>query len=719
MKRFLFVVVVLFTTSVARADEGMWLLSLLNKNIGTMQEKGCKITAEDIYSVNQACLKDAVVGLCNTGRPFRHFCTGEIISPKGLVMTNHHCAFSMIQAHSTVEHDYLSNGFWAYRLQEELANPGVSASILQYMEDVTDRVKAVLNADMSEAERGEAIRKITQVIVREAVGGEKLHAQVQSMFEGNQFFLLVYKIYNDVRLVGAPPQSLGKFGGDTDNWSWPRHTGDFSLLRIYTGPDGEPASFSEKNIPLVPKHHFPVSAKGVQDGDFAMTMGFPGSTDRFLTSFGLDETMEVTNAIRYEVRTEILRIMKEGMDANAETRIKYASKYAQCANYWKYSYEQNIALRNLNTMGRKLETEKAFTDWVHQCADRRSVYGEALPLIRKGYEAMRPYSIRLSYIAEALAAPEAHRFAYELKPLLESLCDNGDDSEKRGALEVLLNGAIEKFYKDYDKEVDKNMFAHLFKMYYEQVEAIAHPKIFQLIRKKFKGNFRKFAQEMADKSIFMSREALEKFMAKPDKKQLENDLCYLAGKSFRSVYEQTSMQTGEMRESIAKGRRLFVDGLMRMAPDKVWAPDANSTIRLSYGSVGSYRPKDGVIYDYYTTLTGVMEKEGPAGGEFEVPLQLKQLYAAQNFAPYGSDNVVTCFITNNDITGGNSGSPVINGNGELIGAAFDGNSEAMSGDIDFEHNLQRCINVDTRYVLFVIDKLAGAKNLIEEMTIVY
>lgn len=719
MKKIFIIVFALLSTSIVRADEGMWLLSLLNKNIDTMQAMGCKLTAEDIYSVNQACLKDAVVGLGNAGSPFRHFCSGEIISPKGLVMTNHHCGFSSIQSHSTVEHDYLADGFWAYSLKEELTNPGLTASILQRMEDVTDRVNAVLNDNMTEEERIEAIRKISKDITTEATKGTNLAAQVQDMFEGNQFFLLVYKIYQDVRLVGAPPQSMGKFGGDTDNWVWPRHTADFSLFRIYTGPDGEPAPYSEKNIPLKPKHFFPVSAKGVQDGDFAMTMGFSGTTDRFLTSFGLKETMEVTNDIRYKVRTEKLRIMKEGMDASPKTRIQYASKYANCANYWKYSHEQNIALENLNTMGQKQQIEKDFTTWVNADPARKAKYGEALNLIRQGYEDMRNYSIAMSYLQEALAGPELHMFALRMSALLKEYSQDSTSAERKEVLLKNINKHAKDFYKDFNQEIDRNLVAVLFKMYNDQAGNIMPSDIIQFVNKKYKGDYAKFAQDMFDKSIFTSEETLQTFLAKPSQKKLEKDLAYKAGMSFFETYLEVSAKASEMRQNIAKGDRLFVKGLMTMNPSKVWAPNANSTIRLSYGKVGSYRPRDAVFYDYYTTLTGVMEKEGPKGGEFEVPAKLKELYAAKNFAPYGTDNIVTCFITNNDITGGNSGSPVINAKGELIGAAFDGNSEAMSGDIDFEENLQRCINVDTRYVLFIIDKMAKAKNLIEEMTIVY
>ena len=720
MKRVLIVLVALLSTSIVRADEGMWLLSLLGKNIEQMQAQGCKLTAEDIYSVNKASLKDAIVGLGNAGRPFWHFCSGEIISDKGLVLTNHHCGFGVIQKHSTVEHDYLSNGFWAYDMKDELPNPGITASILQRMEDVTDKVNAVLKDDMTEAQRAEVIGAVSKQIAAEAVKGTNLQAQVIDMFEGNQFFLLVYKIYQDVRLVGAPPQSMGKFGGDTDNWVWPRHTADFCMMRVYTGPDGEPAPYSQNNIPLKPKHHLPVSAKGVQDGDFAMIMGFPGTTDRFLTSFGLKETMDVTNDIRYKVRTEKLRIMKEGMDAAAATRIQYASKYASCANYWKYSHEQNIALENLNTMGEKEKIEREFTAWVNADPARKAKYGNALTLIKEGYEAMHPYNVAMSYMQEAaLQGPEVPLFAFQVANTLEKALDADTPAEMKGMyLEAIKKNAA-GFFKDFNKDVDKNLMAALFKIYSDNVAAEWHPEVINLINKKYKGNYEKFAKELSDKSIFTDEARLNAFLEKPDMKKLNKDLGYITGKSLFEVYQKLSGEMSSMRSNIAKGDRLFVNGLMAMEPNKVWAPNANSTIRLTYGNVKSYKPRDAVFYDYYTTLTGVMEKEGPKGGEFEVPQNLKDLYYAKNFGRYGADNISVNFITNNDITGGNSGSPVINGNGELIGTAFDGNSEAMSGDIDFEENLQRCINLDARYMLFIVDKIANAQNLINEMTIVF
>lgn len=717
MKRIFIIVFALLSTSITRADEGMWLLSMLGKNIATMQEMGCKLSAEDIYSINKACLKDAIVGLGRDGRPFSHFCSGEIISGEGLVLTNHHCGFPYIQAHSTVEHDYLANGFWAYSKKEELSNPGLTASILQRIEDVTDKVNAALNDNMSEAERAQVIAIVSQRIAAEAMKGTNLAAQVQSMFEGNQYCLLVYKIYRDVRLVGAPPQSMGKFGGDTDNWVWPRHTCDFSMFRIYTGPDGEPAAFSEKNIPLKPRHFLPVSAKGVKDGDFAMIMGFPGTTDRFLTSFGLKATM-ANNDIRYKVRTEKLRIMKEGMEKDTKTRIQYASKHASSANYWKYSFEQNKALKKLNTMGAKEQIERDFTAWVNADPARVAKYGKALDMIRDGYAQLSDYATAQSYLMEALLqGGEAYMFAMQTGDAIASL--DTLPAEKRNDLIERLKTAAQGFYKDFNEEIDVNTTAALMKMFADNVKPEMYPEIINEVNKKYKGDFMKFAKEIGSKSIFRNEAAFMAFLEKPSAKKVKADLAYRTGMSVYNAYMEMRKATAEMQAAIAKGDRLFVNGLMTKDPDKAWAPNANSTLRLTYGKVGSYKPRDGVFYDYYTTLTGVMEKEGPKGGEFEVPAKLKEVYNAKDFAPYGDGNIVTCFITNNDITGGNSGSPVINGNGELIGTAFDGNSEAMSGDINFEENLQRCINLDTRYMLFVVDKIAGAKNLIQEMKIVY
>ena len=719
MKRIIIIAIALLSWTLAKADEGMWLLSKIKElNIEKMQQMGFKLTAEDIYNVNKPGIKDAIVGLGNEGRPFQHFCSGEIISPNGLLLTNHHCGFSAIQAHSSVEHDYLRDGFWAYEMKDELANPGTTASILDRMEDVTERVNACLNDGMSEGERYAAIDSISEIITKEATEGTHFSAQVQPMFEGNQFFLFVYTIYQDVRLVGAPPQSMGKFGGDTDNWMWPRHTADFSMFRIYTAPDGSPAPYSEENVPLKPKHYLPVSAKGVQDGDFAMIMGFPGTTERYITSFGLANTMDITNTIRYEVRTDKLAVMREGMEKDQKTRIQYASKYASCANYWKYSNEQNKALRNLNTMGNKQAIEREFAAWVNADPARKAVYGSVLADLQKGYADMKTLETANVYAQEALAGPEAHLFAYRTGRVIAKLCDEAVSAEDKATLREALKEMGAAFYKDFNTDVDAKLFAVLFKIYNDKVGADLQPEIINFINKKYKGDFNKFAADLKAKSVFMNEASFDAFVAEPNMKKLEKDLAYQAGKSFYEIYMKINASMAPYNTVLARGNRLFVRGLMEMNPEKAWAPDANSTIRMTYGKVGSYKPRDAVFYDYYTTLKGVIEKEGPAGGEFEVPARLKELYAQKNFAPYGNDILSVNFITDNDITGGNSGSPVINAEGHLIGTAFDGNSEAMSGDIDFEENLQRCINLDTRYMLWIVDVYAGAKNLINEMTII-
>lgn len=720
-KGLLIVLISLVSFSMAKADEGMWLLSLLKKyNIEDMQRKGFKLTAEDIYSINRPGIKDAIVGLGKANRPFAHFCSAEIVSDKGLMFTNHHCGFEAIQEHSSVEHDYLKDGFWAMSLSEELANPGVTASILERMEDVTDQVLAVLTEDMTEEERAKAVDAVSRQIIGKAVAGTRFMGQVQSMFNGNQYFLLLYTIYRDVRLVAAPPQSIGKFGGDTDNWMWPRHTGDFSMLRVYTAPDGSPAPYSPANVPLKPKHHLPVSLKGVANNDFAMIMGFPGTTDRYTSSFGLQETMDFENHIRYVVRTEKLRVMKEGMDKDDKVRIQYAAKYAQSANYWKYSFEQNKALKALNVIEEKREIERKFVDWLNASSARKTEYGEVLSMLETAYAKKRPLAKAQNYMFEALLqGPETPMFALNIASGIEALGGSEYSDEQKEMLKKNIEGFIQKFYKDFDADIDTRLYAVLLKMYSDNVEDEYQPDIIKHIRKKFKGNFDKFATTLHKKTIFHDPDKLKKFMEAPDMKVLNKDLAYITGKSIFELYNRFMKETEEINDVISKGNRLFLKGLMEMNPDKVWSPDANSTIRLTYGNVKSYEPKDGVEYKYYTTLKGVMDKENPASDEFKVSPKLKELYRTKDFGPYGKDGKLNvCFLTDNDITGGNSGSGVIDGEGNLIGIAFDGNSEAMSGDIHFETQLQRCINVDIRYVLFVIDKFAGAKHLIDEMTIV-
>ncbi|WP_421920871.1 S46 family peptidase [Marinifilum sp.] len=707
--------------SSVRADEGMWLLSLLKKNTAEMQEKGFKITAEDIYKVNESCIKDAIVGLGREGRPFRHFCTGEIISNQGLFLTNHHCGFGAIQSHSSPQHDYLSDGFWAYNKKEELSNPGITASILVRMEDVTKEVLKDIKDDMSEEDRYKTIEKVAISIEKDAEEGTDYKASVKSMFNSNQYFLFVYEIYRDVRLVGAPPQSMGKFGGDTDNWMWPRHTADFSLFRIYTDANGKPAAYSENNVPLKPKHHLPISIKGIEEGDFAMIMGFPGTTNRYLTSYGLEETMNITNKNRYDIRTVKLEIMMNDMLKDPKVRIQYSSKHASSANYWKYSNEQNKALKKLNTMAHKKEIEKEFLKWANKKKKRAAKYSEALNLIKKVFAERKHAAYQASYIGEALVnGAEAPGFAAKAGRLLNLLKAENQDTEAIEKAIKTIKEAGKGFYKDYNAPTDQKLMAGLFAFYADRIAMENRPSIFKTIEKEYANDFSKFAEKAYANSVFATEAKFNEFLEAPKAEALENDILYKTGISIENAGWKAYQATLKGAKELAKGKRLFVDGLLQINKKKLMAPDANSTLRLTYGNVGGYQPRDGVYYYHYTTLKGVMEKENPTSYEFKVPAKLKELYEAKDYGIYADTNgkLHTCFLTNNDITGGNSGSPVINGNGELIGTAFDGNSEAMSGDIDFEDNLQKCINLDVRYTLFIIDKFAGAQNIIDELTIV-
>ncbi len=722
MKKILITValaVLVLVPSTSRADEGMWLLSLIGKNYADMQKAGFKLSPEDIYSINRSCIKDAIVGLGNEGSPFWHFCTGEIISDKGLISTNHHCGYGKIQEHSSVAHDYLRDGFWAYNMQQELPNPGLTASILIRMEDVTTRVLECLSDDMSEADRAKAVRNITERIAKEASEGTDYDAMVKPMFNGNQYFLFVHIIYKDVRLVGAPPSSMGKFGGDTDNWAWPRHTCDFSMFRIYTAPDGKPAAYAKENIPLKPKHHLPVSIRELKDGDYAMVLGFPGTTNHFLTSYGLKETMEVTNNLRYNIRSVKINILRREMNADQAVKIKYASKYAGCSNYWKYSHEQNIALKKLGTMELKKQIEQEYMAWAK---DKDPKYRKALPLIENAYADRRELQEAILYLDEGLLeGPEILYQSVLFGRSIKAICEE-TDGLKRDAMIEAFRKEVEAFYKDYDENVEKQLCAEMMAYTYQGIDVKYVPDCLKTADRKFRGDFQAWVNNLFSKSIFANQEAMEKFLKDPNMKALERDPIYKVGDEILSKYRELYYAIPqENRDNMTRGTRDFVDGILQInAGKKLMSPDANSTIRLTYGNVKAYDPRDGVSYHHYTTLEGVMQKEDPNNTEFIVPQRLKDLYAEKDFGPYANrkGELPTCFITNNDITGGNSGSPVLDAYGNLIGLAFDGNGEAMSGDIDFEENLQRCICLDTRYMLFVIDKYANAQNLIEEMDIV-
>ena len=705
------------TFSLVKADEGMWLPQLLQSmNESDMKDCGLQLTAQDLYDVNNSSLKDAIVAL-NGG-----MCTGEMISSQGLMLTNHHCAFDVIQTHSTVDNDYLTDGFWAMTRDAELPNEGFSVSFLVSIESVTDRVLEDLG-EVTESERNTKLREIFNEISSEKSDGTDYNARVKSFFGGNEFYLMTYITYNDVRLVGAPPSSIGKFGGDTDNWMWPRHTGDFSLLRVYCAPDGSPAEYSEDNIPYTPKHHLPIQLDGVDNGDYTMIFGFPGSTDRFLTSFGIQEALEQTNPTIVQIRSEKLAIMKSGMDANKKTKIQYASKYAGTSNYWKYYIGQSRGLKRMKVYDKKVEIENKFTDWVNSGDEQRyEKFGNTLSLIEEAYEDNRELNISRTYLNEAIfQGAEIMYFSFIMNRKLANI---PTDKEEKTMFMNEIREEAQEFYKNYNSTIDEELFSAMLEMYYYNVPQNQHPSVFKKIENQLLGfkalDFDYYAKDVFRKSVFSSEDKFLAFLENPYNMKLEKDPAYTTMMSIYDYYiEHHYAQRKSVRAKLDEGNRLFIAGLREMNPEENYYPNANSTMRVTYGNVGDYNPGDAMHYDFYTTIDGIIEKEDPTNDEFIVPEKLKELYEIGDYGKYADENgnLRINFISNNDITGGNSGSPVINAWGEIVGTAFDGNWEAMSGDIAFENEIQRTISVDIRYTMFIIDKFAGATHLIDEMTI--
>lgn len=716
MKKSILLAALLAIVSIApvKADEGMWLPMLIKRlNQRDLQKMGLQLTPEEIYSVNNSSLKDAIVSMGG-------FCTGEIVSPNGLMLTNHHCGFDAIRENSTVEDDILTNGFWAKSYDQEKPNEGLYVSILVRMEDVTDQILPQLEGIESETERNAKIGELSQQIADKAEEGTHYNANVKSFYVGNEFYLFVYESFTDIRLVGTPPSSIGKYGGDTDNWMWPRQTGDFSVFRVYTGPDGKPAEYSEDNIPMVPKHFLPVSIAGIEDGDFTMTFGFPGSTDRYLTSFGIEQAVAKKNPTIVEIREAKLAALREDMKASDEVRLKYAAKYAQIANYWKYFIGQTEQLNELDVVGTKRALEAQFQKWADADPERKAKYGNALSMIEEGYKKTDNNAIGGTYVIEGgLVGADIVLFTYRMSRQLEAYMGMEAGPEK-DAMKDNLKIAAAEFFEETNIPTDKKLFAVTQELYSKNVPKDQQPQYMQELGSKYDGKWSKYADKVYSKSVFTDKMRLTAFIENPNEKTFEKDPMKEVADDLFEIYRGQAQQNAEGNEMITKGNRLFQEGLRKMIPNKDFYPDANSTIRASFGNVASYQPKDGVTYDYYTTLEGVMAKEDPNNDEFIVPAKLKELYEAKDYGQYAdkNGNLPVNFISTNDITGGNSGSPVINGKGELIGIAFDGNWEAMSGDINFEKSIQRTISVDIRYVLFIMDKMGGAKNLIDEMTLV-
>lgn len=709
MTKLIFLILVFSVTiKILRADEGMWIPILLEKyNYEDMKKKGFKLTPEDIYSINKASMKDAVV-------IFGRGCTGELISDQGLIITNHHCGYPQIQNHSTVEHDYLTDGFWAMGQNEELKNPGLTVQFLIRMEDVTARVLEGVN---DETDRSNTVKKNIARIIKEVSNGTKYQVSIKPFYYGNEYYLFIYEEFRDVRLVGAPPSGIGKFGGDTDNWAWPRHTGDFSLFRIYADKNNEPADYSPDNVPYKPKKFFPVSIKGPKKGDFTMVFGYPGRTSEYLTSYGVELISQVENPHMISIRRKILDIMGEDMESSRKIRIQYSSKYAGIANYWKKWMGENKGLRKLNAIAKKKELEKIFETWANSTEENKKKYGFLLSEFEKTYQEYKPYRLAADYINEAF-------FGIDISELVKT-ADNyifsaPDSTMKKGTEAVIKYQA--DFYKDYNLATDKKLFIAMLKMYSENAGAGFQPEIFKIIDKKFKGDITKYAEYAFKKSIFTDQKKFAGFISAYNpskKKKISKDPVYQLFSSFMETYGKIYFNISVHGTKIDQLQRQYMAALREMQKDKLFYPDANFTLRVTYGKVDDYDPKDGVHYDYFTTLDGIIQKDDTTIYDYCVPKKLKELYKKKDYGRYGENGIMkVAFTASNHTTGGNSGSPVLNASGELIGVNFDRNWEGTMSDIMYDPDQCRNIAIDIRYALFIIDKFAGAGHLIKEMKIV-
>ena len=705
MKRLysLFLLFILISTSLI-ADEGMWLPSLIKDRIADMQKNGFKLTAEDIYSINRASLKDAIV----------HFgggCTGELISDNGLLITNHHCGFGQIQSHSSVEHDYLKDGFWAMSLNEELPNKGLSVKFLVRMEDVTDKILSGYKPNLTENERAEIVRVNSLSVIAAAKLNTSYEARVEALYYGNQYFLFVYETYTDVRLVGAPPSSIGKFGGDTDNWMWPRHTGDFSIFRIYAGKDNNPAAYSKDNIPYKPKKFFPISLKGVKEDDFTLVYGYPGRTQEYLMSDAVKYIAGISNPNKINLRTMRLDIQKEEMSKSAEIRIKYASKNASVANSWKKWQGEAKGIVRLNTVNDKVEFEKTFSAW----AKDKPEYSGLINEISATYKKLEPFAFVNDYHGEAINANEIIRFA---GTVYSAALKNSKMTPELSAQNI--SAIMEDFYKDYYLPIDKKSFIAIVGEYYKNVPEKYQPKYFTDKMAEYK-TIDSFATYIFDNSIFSSKEKALRFITDgvaPGK--FDNDPAVVMYKEFNDYYTKNVKPVFDgLNNNLNLLYRTYMRGQMEFNKEKTFYPDANSTLRITYGKVKGYVPLDGVYFKHSSTLEGIMQKDNPQIYDYNIPQKLRDLYARKDFGRWAVNGTVpVCFIATNHTSGGNSGSPVLNAKGELIGLNFDRVWEGTMSDVAYDPDMCRNISLDIRYVLFVIDKLAGAQRLIDEMKLV-
>lgn len=712
--RKLVLLLVMLSTSFVYANEGMWFLMHIDRlNQRDMEKLGLQLTAEEIYSINNHSLKDAIV-------QFGGGCTAEIVSSTGLVLTNHHCGYGNIAQLSTPEHDYLNDGFWAKNTSEELKPENLSVRFFVRMDDVTDRILSKLNDSMSEEERGKIIQQESAKIEQENNEDGKYTVSVKSFYSGNEFYYFVYQDYQDVRLVGTPPMSIGKFGGDTDNWEWPRHTGDFALFRVYADKDGNPAEYSEDNIPLTPKQHLNISLNGHKEGDFAMILGYPGRTNRWMPSAGISQNVEYAYPAWVEGSRVAMDVLKSYMDKDKAIQLDYASKYAGIANYWKNRQGMIDALQEHQTAATKAKAEKKFIKWANK-RKNRATYAEVMPTIYAYYAATNEKSRHDNYLMGGLLRSSALApLPYVLGNAFTQYIAQDENAQK--ALHARIEAQIESRYNKLHMDVEEAVLIAQLNLYYAKGGNDLIATYVKNLGDELNGDFTKYIADALETSIFRSKEAALDFIKNPDSEQLENDALFQLSSALLEHYRAETEEEKEQNAAFQTAFRLMTKGMREANPKQKYYPDANSTLRLSYGTVRALPedPSNDAKINNYTTLDATVAKYVPGDEEFDMPLEQIELNKARDYGQYANEDgeLVVNFLTDHDITGGNSGSPVLNANGELIGIAFDGNIEAMAGDVIFDPELQRAINVDIRYVLFVIDKLADAKHLIDEFTII-
>ena len=718
MKQLILSLTLLFSFFLSRADEGMWIPILLEQmNEKEMQDMGFKLTAEDIYSINHGSMKDGIV-------IFGRGCTAEIVSDQGLLLTNHHCGYGVIQRHSSLENDYLTDGFWAMSREEELTNPGLTVTFLVRMEDVTDRMLEGVTSDMNEAERAEKLKENADTLEAEAVEDTHYKARVKPFYHGNEFYMFITETYEDVRLVGAPPSNIGKFGGDTDNWMWPRHTGDFSVFRIYADSNNQPAKYSKNNVPYKPKFHFPINIQGVEEDDFTFVFGYPGSTQQYIPACRVEHIAEVVNPIRIDLRGKRLDIINSYIDRDDLIRLQYSAKAAGIANGWKKWIGENKGIERTGVVAAKETEEKAFIEWANADPERKKQYGGIIDAFNGIYNELSTIEKELTLLSESAFGIEILRYARSFSGLVKKSEDKEATDEDVGKIVDQLKRSAPSYFKNYHQALDRKTFIAMITAYFDMANPDFMPDELDVVQKKFKGDVIAYADYVYDNSFMGSEESVIAFLDKFKRKKYKDilkDPAYILATAFADKYNK------DIRPLVMKYyaeddslQRIYMKGLMEFMPDERFYPDANFTLRVTYGKVKGFEPRDAVTYKHFTTLEGIMEKEDPDIYDYVVEDRLKELYENKDYGRYADKDgsMHVCFTATNHTSGGNSGSPLLNDNGELLGINFDRCWEGTMSDIVYDPEMCRNISIDIRYCLFIIDKFAGATHLIEEMTIV-